>query len=100
MWDLDMGTVADVQQRAATCQNCQLISELLEKASKRDTDAVTLKFYSCNSASLLLKDLSTGSEKCIRHFIQNGKDAPCGVSVSKNTPNPLLMSTLFRENEG
>lgn len=93
---LYMGMVADVQQRAATCPNCQTMSELIQAVSTRATEAVTLEYCESQKASALwLGNPSISGARTIHYFIRNDKRDQYGVSVGKNTSETLLVDTLF-----
>lgn len=88
-----IGSVADVRQRAAICQICQTISELLRPVSKKATDVVHLKDFIRDSLYILLlqkkrrlgepsQQVST-SELEICYFIRNDKSLVRGVPIGK-----------------
>lgn len=76
-----LGSVADVQQRAPTCQNCQAISELLQPVSKKATDLLKLRsFTDGRPGALYLKREPSGSE-AICEFVMHNGPTPQRISV-------------------
>ena len=89
-WKWNMGSVADIQQRAATCQNCQTISEFI-RPEWEVVDTISLESSAPSPDHFHLwhnRPMASGS---IDSFIIHDED----VSVGQSTPPKSYYYKLY-----